>query len=158
MFKTILYLTIIPGRKDGIIVLILDGRLERSAHSYHKIGDFICLGHLLRSKANLKFIKKNYLFFFTRAQRILSYHLIKVPGMGSFVQRSEKNKEKDRQISVEIEGRQDGQIVCDAQIRSHIQKGIERERERKRERERERERERDQNMVLNLLRYHHRDK
>ena len=40
------------------------------------------------------------------------------------MQRSEKNKEKDRQISGEIEGREDGQIVSDAQIISNIQKGI----------------------------------
>ena len=58
----------------NLMGLKLDGNLEIGAHVWSDIDDFICLRHLLRSRAvaNLKIWK--VLFSFTRAQYMLSYH------------------------------------------------------------------------------------
>ena len=55
------------------IVLILDGNLEIGAHAWNNFGNMIHIRHLFSSTAVTN------LFSFTRAQGLLSNHLIYVP-------------------------------------------------------------------------------
>ena len=56
--------------------------IVRDAHMWSETSKLICLRHLFwtTAVANLKFIYKNHLYIFPRAQRILSYHLYKYHG------------------------------------------------------------------------------
>ena len=60
------------------MVVILDDNSEKSVHLWSNLGYVICLRHLFRSSAvtNLSLYFRSVLFSFTRAHRVLSYHLV----------------------------------------------------------------------------------
>ena len=61
-----------------IKVLKLDGNSEIFAHEWSDLGHLICLRHLFGSRTDLIFFFIKDMLSFTRAHRVLGYHLIKV--------------------------------------------------------------------------------
>ena len=57
------------------MALILDGNIEIGAHVWRDLGYLICSKHLVKLKIGFSFLEK-YLFYFIRALRVLSDHLI----------------------------------------------------------------------------------
>ena len=62
------------------LTMVLDGNSDIGAHVYSNLFYLICFRHLIwpRAVTNRIFSSKN-LFFFMRAQHVLSHHLISVP-------------------------------------------------------------------------------
>ena len=69
----------IPPLSGEGMVLILDGNSEIDAHVGSNQLCFVCLIHLIRSRAvtnRILFSENKYLFFSIRSHHIMSYHLI----------------------------------------------------------------------------------